>query len=330
MKRDGSIIMLVLIVSAVCITASWFALDTVIMQNRIIMNRYDNVQAEMSLEGKVAELVVSSDDAHNLVKDVICNNKPEAYKPSTFPIPIEGMEGSEGIIKFSYCDDGRLNYNLSIEGTRNSVVDSINVKGHIYSPLVDHCEEGLVTLQNKSLEYTEKLNAFLSSIKNSFDSDKIDSTYFIAKDYLENEVVIRAKSSGYRYIDFIRESHISKYSFWNGKLVLFKEYDGFGRDLVRLEKDPSSYSTGYVMGVVYLENGDLILSGDVDFYGIIILENGDLIKEGDEESLIKGKVIMNSYQQPDEGIQIEYDPEYMRLMSRFLPGFISPTIDSIR
>jgi hypothetical protein len=284
----------------------------------------------MSLKNKVAELVVTSDDADNLVKDIIYNNKPEVYKPSTFPIPIEGMEDAKGMIKFSYCDEGRLNYRLNIEGTRNSVVDSITVKGHIYSPLVDHCQDGLVTLQNRSLEYGEELNQLLDNIRSSFNTDAIDSTYFLAINYLENEVKIRAKSSGYRYIDFIRENHISKYSFWNGRIVLFKEYDGFNRDVVRLEKDTSSYSTGYVMGIIYLENGDLILSGDVDFYGIIILQNGALLKEGEEESLIKGKVIVNGFNQPDEGIKIQYDPEYTRLMARFLPGFISPTIDSIR
>ena len=330
MKRDGSIIMLVLIVSAVCITAAWFAMDTIIMQIRIVMNRYDNVQAEMSLEGKVAELVVSSEDAHNLVKDVVYNNKPEVYKPSTFPIPIEGMEDAEGIIKLSYCDEGRLNYKLDIEGTRNSVVDKITVKGHVYNPAVDHCEEGLVTLQNKSLEYVEELDKALNHMRNSFNPDAIDSSYFLAQNYLENSLSIKAKSYGDRYISIIGENHSYNYISKNGKVVVFKEYDGFNRDFVRLEELPDSLTYGFLMGVIYLEEGDLVISGNMRFGGIIILNNGNIIKEGDGEVIIYGKVIMNGYGAPDSGIQIEYDPEYMRLMSRFLPGFISPTIDSIR
>ncbi|MCR3956720.1 MAG: hypothetical protein NUK57_10525 [Gudongella sp.] len=330
MKRDGIIIVLVLIVSAVCFSVILFSLDTVITQYWIVMNRYDNVQAEMSLEGKVAELVMTSENANNLVKDTILNNKPEVYKPKAFSIPIEGMEDSSGTIKFSYCDDGRLNYLLSVEGTRNKVIDNITVKGHVFNPIVDHCDEGLVTLQDKSLDYVERLDGFLDGLRSSFNSDAIDSSYFLAENYLENEVIVRAKSSGYRYIDFIRESHMSRYSFWSGKMVLFKEFDGFNRDSVRLEELPDSLTYGLLMGVIYLEEGDLVISGDMRFGGIIVLNNGRIIKEGDGEVIIKGKVIINNYDQPDEGIIIEYDSENVRLMSKFLPGFISPTIDSIR
>jgi hypothetical protein len=72
------------------------------------------------------------------------------------------------------------------------------------------------------------------------------------------------------------------------------------------------------------------MSDDVIFNGVIILGNGRLLKEGCADSYVNGKVIMNSHHMPDDGIVIKYHAELVRLMSRFLPGFISPTIDSIR
>ncbi len=330
MKRDGNVIMLVLIVSAVCMTTIAFAMESVLIQNRLVLNRRDNIQAELSLERIVAELVIESGDAQNLVKDIISSNKLETYKPSNFPLSIDGMQNTSGIIDFTECDEGSINYTMTVNGLRNGVQDSIIATGHVYNPVIDHCENGLVTLQGKSLEESEEINMFLSEMKQTFEEKEITSDYFLAHNYLENEVEIRAKSSGYRYIDFIRGDHISKYSFWNGKLVLFKEFDGFNRDIIRLEEQSGSLTYGYIMGIIYIEEGDLIISGDMRIFGIVIIENGKLIKEGDGEVLIKGKVIMDNFNQPGEGIEIVYDQEYVRLMARFLPGFISPGIDSIR
>ncbi|WP_422487177.1 hypothetical protein [Gudongella sp. DL1XJH-153] len=330
MKRDGNVIMLVLIVSTVCMVTVAFAMESVFIQNMLVLNRRDNIQAELSLEGMVAKLLIDSEEKQNLVMEIVSDLSFRESDSVSFPLSIDGMQNTTGTIDFTKCDEGRMKYKLNVEGTRNGVQDSIVAAGHVYDPVIDHCDNGLVTIQGKSLEESEEVNLFLNEMKHKFNGEEVTSDYFLAHNYLENEVEIRAKSSGYRYIDFIRGDHISKYSFWNGKLVLFKEYDGFNRDIVRLKESSSSLTEGTVKGIMYIEDGDLIISGDIHFNGIIIIENGNLIKEGEGEVIIYGKVIMNNFNQPDEGIQIVYDHELFRQMTRFIPCFISPGIDSIR
>jgi len=330
MKRNGFATMIVLIIGFACMTTAIFALETIVVQSSLVGNRHDNIQAELTLEKEIMDLIYNSEDLLDQIKEAVCEPGNPNLMKINIPFETEEMDGEGGEIIFGYCDEERLIYNMSISGNRNGVLDHITATGHIFNPIIDHCNDGLVCMEGKSLEEWDAVSVLVEDMKLSFNSDLVPSDFFLASNFLENHVIIKAKSSGYRNIELVRENSSTRYKFWNGRIVLFKRFDGFNRDLVRIEKDSSSLISGSVTGVIYLENGDIIMSDDVIFNGVIILGNGRLLKEGNLDSYVNGKVIVNSHYKPDQGVNIVYHPEKVRQMSSFLPGFISPTIDSIR
>lgn len=331
MKRDGGIIILVLILTSVTLTAMIYILEIVVLQSRLVENRKDNIQAELAIEGKIASLIYEDEEFTNKIKNLVLFNKNPNSGDLSMTMDIDTLENESANIIFEYCEDGKLIYNLTVKGDLNRVKETMRIKGHVFNQVVDHCENGLITLNNKSLDYLEELSSLLSNTKSGFNEEYASDFHLTAYNFPENNILIWANKLGDNCkVYFIGENAVFEDNASNGEMIVFKEYDGFNRDEVRIEKASNVAGDGFLEGIIYLENGDLVFSGDIQFGGIIILENGSIICEGDSKVLIYGKVILNNFNLPGKGISTRYSHDYMRLMSRFLPGFISPTIDSIR
>ena len=336
MKRDGGIIILVLIISTLCMATIVFVLETVVIQSRLVQNRRDNIQADLLLESRVKEMVIADKEVLYLLTDhldnAIFNSDPSKNSTWTIPIDPSGMDKTTGTLRFVECEEGRVKYSIEVSGDKNSVQGKKIATGHMYSPIIDHCRDGLVNLQDKALEFSDDLSDLLDHMKNDFDADKLPSDYYLAYNYPENDVSIGARASGgsnskisYRIGEAVYDNFYN-----NNRIILYKEFDGSNPDTVSIYRRSGVSGKGVVKGIIYLEKGELIISGNLTIYGIIVVEDGRIIKDGEGDVNIYGKVIANNYQDIHESINIKYNSKEFRNFAKYLPGFISPTVDSIR
>lgn len=326
MKRDGMMIILVLIVSAVCVSTAILACETIVIQSKLQSNRATNIQANLLLESKISEILYNDNTFKSIIEDRVKNMDNPFKELEEVEVNIDGLENTKGQISFDKCRDNRTIYKFSISGDKGYVQDSIQAKGHIFNPVIDHCNNGLVSLDGMSLENADKLSKLIENISSEIDIDNLPSNYYIVNSNLSNEINIYPKIVGNSKVEYIREGANIVNSFKGWEIMLFKEFDGFKRDIVRID----SPSRGLFKGIIYIEEGDLIVSGDINIIGIVIIENGILIAENNSDIKVSGKLILNNYQSLPQSIQVEYHEKLFMQMARFLPGFISPSIDSIR
>ncbi|MGM0395594.1 MAG: hypothetical protein ACQEP4_00895 [Bacillota bacterium] len=330
MKRNGYVTLLVVIVSAVCITTAIFVCETILIQSRLQRNRRDNIQARLSLESEIINMLYQKNEIPEITLGILKGPKAYVFQKLEIPVQIQDFQNAKGEFQLDECPDKRLTYRLTIQGDMMNVRDDIEARGHVYNPAIDHCMDGFVSLQGKSLDDSARVQNLLDGIKKDLDRDNLPSDYYLASNILSNNINIRAKTIGYSEIAYVREFGNIEESFSYGKIMLLKEYDGYNRDIVRIESHPDNTYPGILKGIVFIEEGDLVLSGNLNIIGIVILGDGTLIKEGEGDITISGKLILNNYQELPETIRTEYHDEGFRQTAVYLPGFVIPGIDSIR
>lgn len=327
MKRDGYITLLVLVVFGFCVTTGYFVCERVFMQSRLLANRKESIQSSLLLESQVYNILINESILYrDFLEEIIYATKKTSNTTYDLDIEFDDVEINKAQIRFENDKDGRLVYRLMLEGRFSDLKDTLTAKGNVYKPVVDNCDNGLVTFDGMSLEDSQELESLIKSFKEGFIKELVPSSYYLAHNYLENHVVITTDDRPRFNIRYVRDEGITSETPRHRNLVLFKEYDGFKRDLVRIQEN----GKGFVKGLIYLEDGDLVMSGPTEIYGIVVLENGHLIKEGEGGVSIKGKVIMASHKKPDPGINIEYHQESFRQAAKYFPGVVSPGIYYIR
>lgn len=326
MKRDGMMIILVLIVSTVCLSTAIIACETIVIQNKLQENRVTNIQANLLLDSKMKEIIYNEDIVKPIVVDKIENIDCSLTEFEDVEINIEGLENTRGQISFGKCSNNRIIYKFDIFGNKGYIQEFIQAKGHIFNPIIDYCNNGLVSLDGMSLDNANKLSELLQNFPDKINIEKLPPNYYLVSSILSNNINIFPTIVGNSKVEYIRESTNIVNSFKGWDIVLFKEFDGFNRDVVKI----NSPSRGLLKGIIYIEEGDLIISGDINIIGVVILNNGRLIAEDGSDIKISGKLILNNYQTIPDSIEIEYHEKSFMQMAKYLPGFISLSIDSIR
>ncbi|MDY0234536.1 MAG: hypothetical protein RBR71_00700 [Gudongella sp.] len=327
MNRTGSTTLFVLIISAVCLPILAFAWQTLFIQAKLNSNRVDMIQGELNLETEINRLVYNEAGINDKIIEII-KLYPDKFDNMEHNIPIAStlLENTSGKLSFENNKDDRPKYKLNISATYKGMDVSKNITGNIFNREIDDCDNGLVYSQNSSEEHINKVEELLTIIPDSIDTDFLPSAHSLVRTSNNNEIRILAKPFGPSRL-YLDNSNCNYVNIINNRVVLIVEKDGFNRNNVLI--DCSGYSSVMLSGIIYIENGDLSFKGKCNFQGIILIKDGEIKREAEEISTITGKVVLNSFKDPREAVEINYGAGNYLKYAKYLSPLVDPEIVKI-
>lgn len=328
MNRKGSTTLFVLIITAVCLPILVFSWQTLFIQAKLNSNRFNIIQAELDLETEINKIVYDQNGINDSIIKIIRKFPDECFKTGSvynISIPLNSFHNLSAELSFENKQDMRPKFNLNIGG--NFYGNDLNktIVGSILTSEIDDCEDGLVYLQDHSQDYINKVEEVLTLIPDSLDTNFLPSGHSLIRTSNCNEIYIEAKPYGPSKLYF-NKSNSNYVNIANNNMFLVVKGDGFNKNNVLID---SCSPLTVLKGIIYIENGDLTFKGKSEFQGIVLIKDGEIKRQGEDLSLIKGKVVMNSFKDPREAVQINYDCGSYLKYAKYLPPLIEPEIIKI-
>ena len=331
MKRKGFITFFVLIISAICLPIVLFAGETLFVQSKLNSNRVNMVQGEFNIETEINSFIYDESGLSDSIINII-RRFPNDFlkKESVYNIPISSesdlFENISGELSFENKRDDRPKFNMKILGDYKDIQINKNIVGGICNSEVDDCDDGLVYLQNRSEDYIKSIEELLSLIPDSIDTDFLPSDHSLIRTSTYNNIRINAKPFGPSKLYFDNKDY-NYINIVNNKMILLVKTDGFNKNNILI--DCSDQGSVVLNGIIYIENGDLTFKGKCNFQGLVLIKDGEIKREGEELSSILGKVVLNSFKDPRESVQINYDSTMYLKYAKYLPPLMEPEIIKI-
>lgn len=328
MNRNGSTTLFVIIITAVCLPILGFSWQTLFIQSKLNSNRLNMIQGQLNLETEINRIIYDQNGINDSIIKIIRKFPNECFKSESvynIPISLNSNDNLSAELSFENKRDDRPKFKLNIRGNFNGNELNKTVIGSLLTRVVDDCDDGLVYLQNHSEDYINKLEELLTTIPDCLDINFLPSNHSLIRALNYNELRIEAKPYGPSKLYF-NNSNCNYISIANNNMVLIIKSNGFDRNTVLID---ATQASTVLRGIIYIENGDLIFKGKSEFQGIVLIKDGEIKREGEELSLIKGKVLMNSFKDPREAVEINYDCGNYLKYAKYLSSLMDPQIIKI-
>lgn len=294
------------------------------MQSKLNSNRVNIIQGEFNIETEINRFVYDKSLSDGIIN--IIRRFPDDFlkKENVYNIPISSslIENISGEISFENKRDDRPKFNLKILGSYKDIQINKNVLGAICKDEVDDCDNGLVYLQNRSEDYIKTIEELLTAIPDSIHRDFLPSGHSLIKTSNYNNIKIEAKPFGPSKLYF--NNNCNYINIFNNRMILVVQSDGFNKNNVLI--DCSNYNSVLLNGIIYIENGDLTFKGSCNFQGLVLIKDGEIKRECEDLSSILGKVVLNSFKDPRESVQISYDSTMYLKYAKYLAPLMETKI----
>lgn len=282
------------------------------------------IQGEFNLETEVNRLIYGEDGlADDIIKIIKLN--PDKFNKMEHDISIEStlVENGRGKLSFKKGENQELVYSLDLNANYKSMEISKNIFGNVFNREIDDCDNGLVYLQDRSQDYINKLGDILTAIPDTVDLDFLPAGHSLIRPINCNDIRIDGKPYGPSKVYF-NKSDCNYSTISNNRLFLILKRDEFNRNNVVI--DSSGYDSVMLSGIIYIENGDLTFIGRTNFQGLILIKDGHIKREGNEKSTVVGKVVLDSFKDPRDAIEINYGYQNYIKYAKHLPPLLEPEI----
>ena len=328
MKRKGFSTLFVLIISAVSLPLLGFAWQSLFVQAKLNANRLDMIQGQLNLEGETNRLIYEESGINDKILDILKKKSDEIFmKDKKFDLSIDSEIFTNPLAEISFVDDknSRPQFKLRLSGDYKGFNFNKTMFGAICLDEVDQCDNGLVYLQGKSIDYINRIEDLFLQIPDSLDNNYLPSKHTYYRPLCKSNLTIKTTpyTNSELYLDH-KESPCIKIS--DNGIILIVKYDGFNRNNLLIDSSNSPNFTTKLSGIIYLENGDITFRGKCNFQGLIFIKDGEIKSEGTGPSKIMGKVILNSFKDPRDSVDIEYDLKTYLKYAKYLPSLLDPHI----
>lgn len=327
--RKGAAMLMAIILMGISSMSLFFVLDSVVFQSYLIRNRQDNIQEYFSSKENFIYNVFYKEIYIPKILDTI----PTAVKPyvhtriNTFDL--EGRDGliTTGVIDLSYkYDDISYDCKLTTEGKSGETVLSGKLLNDFFPEQISKNKIPHLNYNNVDIAKLPEFMEFFDSIPSKLDLDdyQFDTDYQII--HIGDGENIKIRGGNYNSsLSMIREDGSSS-KIKTTTNIFIESPDDLRTDLI-LEINNRDYSR--LSGVIYIENGDLILKGNCYINALIIMGNGEIIVDGAFTPTITGMVITNDSIDYSSKLAMEYSGEIIVKHGFLVPGLMDPSIDSI-
>lgn len=331
MNRKGSVILLVMIITAVCLPMLAFIWQTIFMQAKLNSNRVNTIQGELNFEREINRIMYGQEGVNNEIIRIIKSNPDNFHGViPKFSIDIESnlLENISSEIIFSNEKSQKPNYKLKISGNYNGMKISKGISGSICKKELDDCENGLVYLHDRSEGYINIVEELLTLIPASIDEKRLPIKHSLVKNGNHRKINIGTNSDKKMTVCFDNDKSNCTPIFDNS-IVLVVKSDGINKNSLVIDATGDPNNEFKMNGIIFIENGDIIFKGKSKFNGLIFIKEGEVKIEGEEMSTINGKVVINSYEDPREAVNIEYDSRIYFRYAKYLDLLLDPQIIKI-
>lgn len=323
--RKGAAMLLVLILMGVSSMSLFFVLDTVLFQVSLIRNREIGIQKSFDEKENHLLNVVYKEIYLPYVIRTIPTALRSVNKIDTFKVENVNGEETTGKIELFYKGD-EISYKCTITSS-NSTSKTI-LKGRLLNEFVNDNfiinKVRHINHNNVNLEHLHIMRDFFDDIPGNFQLDNFDYLGDIIH-VKDGEGIIIQGGSTNSSLKVIRQDGSSQ-GIKPTTSIIVESPDDKRTDLTL---DIANFSSSRLNGLIYIENGDLIIKRQCYVDALVVIKNGRIIVDGAFTPSIKGLVITNDGINYSTLLSMEYSGEAIIRHGYLLPGFMNPTVDEI-
>ena len=328
MKRKGFTTLFVLIISSVCLPILVFAWQSLFVQAKLNSNRVDKIQGELNLESEINRIIYDENGINDSIINIIKTKPEEIFmKDNKFTVPISSDLLSDSSVEINFPDEknSKPKYNLNIVGKYKEITISKKLSGTICIKELDDCDNGLVYLQGGSEDYINCIENLMTIIPDSIDLNYLPAKHSLVRTSNYNDINIKATlyTNSELCLDHKNGNCIR---IFDNNIILIVRSDGFNRNHVVIDSTNNPNFTTSLNGIIYIENGDLTFKGKCHYQGLVFIKDGQIKKEGDALSKISGKVVLSSFKDPRDAVEIGYEKKTYLKYAKYLPPLLDPQI----
>jgi|GEM_PF-3666087 len=323
--RKGAAILLVLICYGITAMALFFVLDTVVFQAYLVRNRQKSIQENFDAKDEHLERVYYSYVYMPKIFDTIPTAIRIINRIKTFEVINSKGEKIKGEIDLTYNTD-EISYKCTL-GTIGSTRKTI-LQGRLLNEFItDGIIKEKITLLNHLSVDMDKLHLMKEYFENIPSELKLEKGSYLGNVlYItDGEQLIVTDTNFSTSFELIREDGKIQSLSRNTSILVLSHND----EKTDLVIDFANTSSNRLTGLIYIENGDLIIKKSCYLNSLIVLGNGRIVVDGNFTPSIRGMIISNDQVDYSSKLSLEYNGEIILTHGYLLPDFVKPTIDSI-
>lgn len=333
MKRDGFLLINILILLVIISVTATYLIDVSFTQNILGISYQDKVQADYLSEIKLNRLYYDDDNFESYIKPFVVNHMkyPTMTKYNNFSLNLDFNDDDiDGSIdgKF-YMNNNRKYLELSTETNYNGFKSNMKVLGPVVKDLFETCNEVDSTFPLLSIRTCPNLLSYLEELRDSLEVSIIPSDLegLFVFDY--ERVRVNSKSRTLEELHLERKGLVVTKTF--DKNIFFIIKNELNKPIQLEVGLDNKFDPLRLSGIIYVE-GDLVISGSFEFNGILILngEDSKIIVNSPVKPIFNGIIFTAGEMVDLDSISLEYDKDYVYRYGVNLPGFIDPKVEVVK